>query len=183
MKCGLCGTEITERDSHNGQPLIEGRVCNNCNWKVIRERLRRLNQTSTESVAVVGAEAEELTKDPIKDFENYAKKFEETFVLGKTPVRKEKAENKTKVSNGQVVGEVDSMAKEEKVEQVEPVKSATESYAEARPHTQRILDKLDADVIDPLNLAIELLEWMSDDEVEEFGKSYGYLEEMEGDEE
>lgn len=84
-----------------------------------------------ESMAVIGTGGPVNTTDPMADFEEYAKKFKEMFILGETPVRKEKAENKTKVKDGVVVGEVSSMAKAEKNEQVKPLeKSATEGVTD-----------------------------------------------------
>lgn len=45
MKCTLCGEEIESNLSgwsqgNNGQPLVDGRVCDLCDGKVIQERLR-----------------------------------------------------------------------------------------------------------------------------------------------
>ena len=130
MKCALCNAEITEKNSHNGHPLVEGRVCQDCNWKVIRERLRKANESekaAKEEVAITGGGGPVNITDPMADFEKYAKQFNETFILGNTPVRKEQAENKVKVQNGEFTGEVNSLAKDEKAEQVEPEKSATEA--------------------------------------------------------
>lgn len=39
MKCELCKNEITGY-GHNGEPLTEGKVCDNCNHKVIIARLK-----------------------------------------------------------------------------------------------------------------------------------------------
>lgn len=123
MKCELCKKEITSKHSHNGDPLVKGRVCSDCNWKVIRERLKKAKEaTSTESIAVTGTDGPVNTTDPMADFERYAKKFEETFILGSTPVRKEKPENRMKVDkDGNIVGEIDSMVKPEKMDQVKPL--------------------------------------------------------------
>lgn len=134
MKCAICNKEI-KGYPHNGRPLVDGQVCENCNWKVIQERMRRIKEAEAEepkdkpaeeAVATVGSGGPVPVVDPIKDFEKYAEEFEKTFILGNTPVHKEEAENKTKVKNGEVTGEIDSMAKGEKAEQVKPI-SATES--------------------------------------------------------
>jgi len=44
MECTSCGTTIeTVHDSHNGFPLVEGRVCGTCNVeRVIPARLRQM---------------------------------------------------------------------------------------------------------------------------------------------
>jgi hypothetical protein len=128
MKCKLCGKEINPRDSHNGAPLVEGRVCSNCNYKVIMERLRlsdkaKKEKEATESVEVLGTGGPINITDHMNDFEKYAKEFEETFVLGKKPVRKEDPENKIKISNGEFTGEVESLSTLENTEQVNPVKT------------------------------------------------------------
>lgn len=130
MKCALCNAEINEKNSNNGYPLVEGRVCDDCNWKVIKERLsksRKSEKAAGENVAVIGTEGPISTADPMADFEKYAKQFEETFILGDTPVRKEEPKNNVKVKDGELVGEVDSLEKPQKADQVEPEKSATES--------------------------------------------------------
>ena len=138
MKCVLCGKEITERESNNAEPLAEGRCCNDCNWKVIKERLKRVNtKPAEESMAVIGTGGPVDVTDPMADFEKYAKEFEKTFILGETPKHKEEPKNKTKVKDGEVVGEVDSMDKDEKVDQVDPLdenkntKSATEGVVDS----------------------------------------------------
>ena len=178
MKCALCGKEINDRDSHNGNPLVDGRVCSVCNWKVIKERMkaaRKEEKPAEEQVAVTGTCGPVGTVDPMADFEKYAKQFEDTFILGKTPIRKERAENKTKVVDGQVTGEVKSLEKEESSEQVEPIKSATESYAEARPNSSRLLEMVDDGVADLETLAKEFIDYLSDDEIGEFCNKYGYF--------
>ena len=192
VKCELCGKIIESRYSNNGKPLVEGRVCNSCNWKVIRERLRLANknsQSSTESMAVLGTDSCESTVDPIADFEKYAKQFEETFILGDTPVRKESPENKIRVDkNGQFTGEIDSMERDSKAVEVEPIKEAGKSATEsvdresARPNTRRVLDQLNDEVIDSKTLSEELLMWMSDDEVGRFARDYGYIVDIEDEE-
>jgi hypothetical protein len=46
MKCDNCHTEIKPDpisgwdSGHNGQPLVDGRVCDDCNVKVIVRRLQ-----------------------------------------------------------------------------------------------------------------------------------------------
>ena len=130
MKCKLCNAEINEKNSNNGYPLVEGRVCNDCNWKVIKERLRKSRESeksAKEQVTSIGCGGPVSTVDPMADFEKYAKQFEETFILGDTPVRKEEPKNEVKINKGELVGEVDSLEKPQKAEQVEPEKSATES--------------------------------------------------------
>lgn len=149
MKCKLCGKEITERESHNGDPLVKGRVCSNCNWKVIRERLRRVNQeekSSTEDIAVVGGGGPVSVADPEKDFEEYAKKFKETFILGDTPVRKENPTNNTKVSDGKVVGEIRSYDSDEKAEQVDPKRTATESVVDPERVVKYFQDRINSEL-------------------------------------
>jgi len=48
MKCALCEEEIEVNvlsgwaDGNNGQPLVDGRVCDFCDGKVIAERIRRI---------------------------------------------------------------------------------------------------------------------------------------------
>ena len=141
MKCAICGNEI-HGFGNKGRPLVEGRVCDDCNWKVIAERLNlskkqkeQKSKEANESVGlgeldgvVVGGGGPVNVTNPMGDFEKYAKQFEDTFVLGKTPIRKEKAENKIKVKDGELVGEVNSIEKKgEKLDQVEPAKSATEA--------------------------------------------------------
>ena len=189
MKCVLCGKEISEKESNNAQPLAEGRCCNDCNWRVIKERLKLANKKAAEESVeptlgeldgvVVGGGGPVNITNPMADFEKYAKEFEETFVLGKTPVHKEEAKNKTKVKDGEIVGSIDSMAKDEKVEQVDPLdenkntKSANESLADARPNHTRLLEIVLSDE-GKIKLAEELLNWMSDDEIGEFMVANGY---------
>lgn len=149
MKCKLCGKEISERDSHNGEPLIKGRVCSDCNWKVIRERLRLVNKeekSSTEDIAVVGGGGPVSVTDPEKDFEEYAKKFKETFILGDTPVRKENPVNNTKVSDGEIVGEIKSYSSDEKVEQVDPQRTATESVVSPEKVIKYFQDRINSEL-------------------------------------
>lgn len=141
MKCSICGNEI-HGFGNNGRPLVEGKVCDDCNWKVIAERLNlskkqkeQKSKEANESVGlgeldgvVVGGGGPVNVTNPMEDFENYAKQFEDTFILGKTPIRKEEAENKIKVKDGELVGEVNSIEnKSEELDQVEPAKSATEA--------------------------------------------------------
>ena len=46
MDCALCGEEIETNllsgwsQGNNGQPLVDGRVCDMCDTKVIAERMR-----------------------------------------------------------------------------------------------------------------------------------------------
>ena len=141
MKCELCGNEI-QGYGNNGRPLVEGKVCDDCNWKVISERLKqsqarkeKKKAEATEAVSLgevdgvaVGSGGPINVSTPMEDFEKYAKQFEDTFILGKTPIRKDRAENKVKVKDGELVGEVTSIEKKsEELDQVEPVKSATEA--------------------------------------------------------
>ena len=117
MKCELCKKEIDQRNSHNGQPLVNGRVCSDCNYKVIMARLKEAEKakekkSSTENVETVGTGGQVNITDPMKNFEEYAKKFEETFILGKQPVRKENPENKVKEEKGGFTGEVEGLDKE-----------------------------------------------------------------------
>lgn len=134
MKCKLCGKDISGI-GNSGQPLVDGKVCNSCNWLVVRERLRKAskveetpkNNPATESETSLGeisssTEEVQAVIDPIKDFEEHAKKFEETFILGETPVRKEEPKNGTKIKGGEIEGEISSMDKPEKAEQVTPLK-------------------------------------------------------------
>lgn len=51
-----------------------------------------------------------------------------------------------------------------------------ESYAEARPNSQRLIDLIDEGVIDVKSLAYSLIDWMDDDEIGRFAKSEGYFE-------
>ena len=141
MKCAICGNEI-HGFGNNGRPLVEGKVCDDCNWKVIAERLNlskkqkeQKSKEANESVGlgeldgvVVGGGGPVNVTNPMEDFENYAKQFEDTFILGKTPVRKEKPQNRIKVKDGELVGEVESLDKRSTdLGQVEPTKSATEA--------------------------------------------------------
>lgn len=140
MECKLCGNKI-QGFGNNGQPLVEGRVCDECNWKVIQERLKQAKlakdietKSASESVSlgeidgvVVGGGGPVNVTNPMEDFEKYAKQFEETFILGKTPVRKEIPKNNTKIKDGVVEGDISSLDRDESLEQVEPVKSATEA--------------------------------------------------------
>lgn len=149
MKCKLCGKEIPERESHNGEPLVKGRVCSDCNWKVIRERLRLVNKeekSSTEDIAVVGGGGPVSVADPEKDFEEYAKKFKETFILGDPPVRKENPTNNTKVSDGKVVGEIKSYDSDEKAEQVDPKRTATESVVSPEKVIKYFQDRINSEL-------------------------------------
>lgn len=149
MKCKLCGKETPERESHNGEPLVKGRVCSDCNWKVIRERLHRVNQeekSSTEDIAVVGGGGPVSVADPEKDFEEYAKKFKETFILGDTPVRKENPVNNTKVSDGEVLGEIKSYNSDEKAEQVDPQRTATESIVSPEKVIKYFQDRINSEL-------------------------------------
>lgn len=40
-KCAYCGKKI-EGYGHNGQPLVNGRVCDDCNKNVILTRLEQI---------------------------------------------------------------------------------------------------------------------------------------------
>lgn len=141
MKCAICGNKI-HGFGNNGRPLVEGKVCDDCNWKVIAERLNlsqkqkeQKGKEANESVSlgeldgvVVGGGGPVNVTNPMKDFENYAKQFEDTFILGKTPVRKERPQNKVKVKDGELVGEVETLDKKQlDSAQVDPTKSATEA--------------------------------------------------------
>ena len=142
-KCSYCGKEYFG-PGNNGEPLVNGRVGDCCNWRVIKERLIRLKKqegadkkVAEESMAVIGTGGPVDVTDPMADFEKYAKEFEKTFILGETPKHKEEPKNKTKVKDGEVVGEIDSMDKDEKVDQVDPLdenkntKSATEGIVDS----------------------------------------------------
>jgi hypothetical protein len=56
MKCEICSKEIMNpNEAHNGKPLVTGVVCSNCNWVVIKERIKLLRaseKAAFESVAV-----------------------------------------------------------------------------------------------------------------------------------
>lgn len=176
MKCQLCNSEINEKDSHNGYPLVEGRVCNDCNWKVIRERLRKSKEkVASEDVAVVGGGGPINTTDPMADFEKYAKQFEETFVLGNTPTRKEVAENRTKIVNGEIAGEVISEDKSDKNDKIKPINSATESNEYLTPNSDRLIEMVKDKLISALSLAEDLVAWLPDDEIGRFCRSNGYF--------
>lgn len=86
-------------------------------------------KSSTESMAVIGTDGPNCTVDPMADFEKYAKQFEDMFILGKTPIRKEEPKNTIKEKDGELVGEIDSVDEGNKAEQAEPIKeeSATEA--------------------------------------------------------
>ena len=43
MKCTIC-KDMIEGHGHNGDPLVNGQVCNGCNWKVIRERISKITK-------------------------------------------------------------------------------------------------------------------------------------------
>lgn len=163
MKCKLCGKEINPRDSHNGAPLVEGRVCSNCNYKVIMERLRlsdkaKREKEATESVEVLGTGGPINITDPMNDFEKYAKEFEETFVLGKKPVRKENPENKVKISGGEFTGEVEGLSTSENSEQVNPVKNPekievkTPEIKESKSAQESIYNKCTSDLFNEFGL-------------------------------
>jgi len=47
--CDLCG-ETYEGWGNNGNPLIDGRVCNDCNEHVIVMRMTLLNEVRNQSV-------------------------------------------------------------------------------------------------------------------------------------
>ena len=49
MICDLCG-ETYEGWGNNGNPLIDGRVCNDCNEHVIVMRMTLLNEVRNQSV-------------------------------------------------------------------------------------------------------------------------------------
>lgn len=87
-------------------------------------------QAATESIAVVGTEIPPSTINPMEDFEKYAREFEEKFGQGATPQRKGVAENKTKIKDGGVVGEVSSMEKPQKPEKFNPLKEQEEVIKE-----------------------------------------------------
>ena len=48
MKCALCG-KVIEGYGNNGLPLVDGRVCDDCNYQVIIERLLMLNNKGGKS--------------------------------------------------------------------------------------------------------------------------------------
>ena len=35
IKCSICSTEIEDIQSHNAQPVNDGRCCEDCNFKVV----------------------------------------------------------------------------------------------------------------------------------------------------
>ena len=40
IKCAICGKKINEWESHNGEPVVKGRVCVKCNIDhVIKRRM------------------------------------------------------------------------------------------------------------------------------------------------
>jgi DNA-directed RNA polymerase subunit RPC12/RpoP len=43
MKCSICGKEMSSKNSHNAEPINKGRCCDECNIKVIIERIKELN--------------------------------------------------------------------------------------------------------------------------------------------
>ena len=66
MKCALCGKEISGH-GNNGEPLVKGRVCDSCNWKVILERLHRVKvaekpETEPEKPATENLESDSIAK-------------------------------------------------------------------------------------------------------------------------
>lgn len=87
MKCSLCGKEI-EGYPNEGYPLTEGKVCDKCNWKVIRARMDLANkkdksadeeETDTMAVLGTGAPGIESPEEFMNDFEKYAKAFKKEF--------------------------------------------------------------------------------------------------------
>lgn len=44
FQCGVC-TEVEHGHGNNGQPLVEGQVCDTCNGLVLLERIRRVEQS------------------------------------------------------------------------------------------------------------------------------------------
>ena len=43
IECSICKTKIKDKDSHNAEPINEGRCCDDCNFaKVIPKRLSQL---------------------------------------------------------------------------------------------------------------------------------------------
>ena len=153
MKCELCKKEIDQRNSHNGQPLVNGRVCSDCNYKVIMARLKEAEKakekkSSTENVETIGTGGQVNITDPMKNFEEYAKKFEETFILGKQPVRKENPENKVKEEKGGFTGEVEGLDKEKTLEGPNPIANPGEKEKEtheANKETKSAHESIDTD--------------------------------------
>ena len=47
IKCAMCHQDIQPnaigwREGHNGEPLVDGRVCDNCHPYVLEQRLKKL---------------------------------------------------------------------------------------------------------------------------------------------
>jgi len=94
MICELCKKPIYNVVfSHNGEPLVNGRVCNDCNWKVIRERMRlakgneskEQKPTFEDGENVFGSDTLINIEEQIINFEKHAREFGDLFILDKTP--------------------------------------------------------------------------------------------------
>ena len=48
ITCCMCKARILARDSHNANPIVDGRCCNKCLMPVIAARLRRLEKMMQE---------------------------------------------------------------------------------------------------------------------------------------
>jgi len=47
IECSICKEKIKDIDSHNSEPINNGRCCADCNWtKVIPKRLNQFFKTS-----------------------------------------------------------------------------------------------------------------------------------------
>lgn len=65
-KCALCGKEILGY-GNNGQPLVNGRVCDDCNKEVIKARISNLKESNSESSDIAYHGTNTNTETILKD--------------------------------------------------------------------------------------------------------------------
>ena len=50
IKCKICGKTISHKNSHNGEPVVKGRVCEICNDEIVIKARLEQPQTKLEAM-------------------------------------------------------------------------------------------------------------------------------------
>ena len=53
MKCKMCNAKMKERESHNGFPLCDDRVCRNCNYFVTATRMFAISEEAIDLISLI----------------------------------------------------------------------------------------------------------------------------------
>ena len=87
IKCAMCNKEIEIKNSHNGKPAVNGRVCEECNEKVIDKRKLLVEDEYCKEQQKIWAASwkkfEELQKT-LKPGENALQVFQKKYGLDET---------------------------------------------------------------------------------------------------